>query len=123
MTTKEMAIQKVEKDIERKEKEIVEIQQEISILKKELEEYRNIPDSYYDTTLESCEDFPLSAMKCYHISKQIGISFCNGYYKEATINDLIHSSPKELLKTDGIGKASLKLIEEWMEKHGLHFIS
>ncbi len=123
MTTKEIAIQKVEKEIERKEKEVAEIQQEILTLKKKLEKYRNIPDSYYDTTLESCEDFPLSEMMCYLISEQIGTSFCNGYYKYATINDLIHSSPEKLLKIRGFGKARLKLIKEWMEKHGLDFIS
>ena len=94
----------------------------ISALKKKLEEYRNIPDSYYDTTLESCEDFPLSEMKCYLISEQIGTLFCNGY-KYATINDLIHSSPEELLKISGFGKSRLKLIKKWMEKHGLDFIS
>ena len=124
MTTKEMAIQNVEYEIEKKEQELeikkqelAELQEKISTLKKKLEEYRNISDSYCNTILISSEDFPLARHWLYDISKQITFD------KYATINDLIHSSPKELLKIRGLGKARLKLIEEWMEKHELHFIS
>ncbi len=119
MTSKEIAIQRLEYEIKLKEREVNQLQEEISLLKEKLEEYNNIPDSYYDTTLVSCDDFPLDVRWCYSIGHMLRIS----RYEDVTINDLIHSSPKQLLTINGIGKGKLKLIEEWMEKHGLQFIS
>ena len=120
MTSKEIAIREMEKEIQQKERELNQLQEELLGMKEKLEEYKNIPDSYYDTTLISCEDFPLGPMWCYKIGDILEIS---GYPLDVTINELIHSSPKQLLKVSGLGKGKLKLIEDWMEKHNLHFLS
>ncbi|MFR2570990.1 MAG: hypothetical protein ACLS90_04745 [Clostridia bacterium] len=120
MTSKEIAIREMEKEIQQKERELNQLQEELLGMKEKLEEYKNIPDSYYDTTLVSCEDFPLRHQWCYRIGKILGIS---EHPLNVTINELIHSSPKQLLKVSGLGKGKLGLIEDWMEKHDLHFLS
>ncbi len=122
MTSKEIAMQNIENELEQKKRQLNELQSEITFLENELEDYKNIPDSYFDTILESCDDFPLKSHWCYRISKEIGTFYVDSY-KYATINDLIHSSPESLLKVSGIGKEKLKMIEQWMEKHNLSFIS
>ncbi len=59
MTSKEIAIREMETEIQQKERKINQLQEELFSMKEKLEECKNIPDSYYDTTLVSCEDFPL----------------------------------------------------------------
>ena len=120
MTSKEIAIREMENKIQQKERELNQLQEELLSMKEKLEEYKKIPDSYYDTTLVSCEDFPLGHQWCYRIGKILKIS---EHPMNVTINELIHSSPKQLLKVSGLGKGKLKLIEDWMEKHNLHFLS
>ena len=89
-------------------------------MKETLVEDKNLPESYYDTTLVSCEDFPWGHHWCYKIGDILEIP---EYSENVTINELIHSSPKQLLKIKGLGKGKLRLIEDWMEKHDLHFLS
>lgn len=120
MTLKENAIREVETKIKQKEREINQLQEELLSLNKKLEDYKNIPDSYYDTMLKSCEDFPLGYQWCLRIG---GLLKTPGEKGDVTINELIHSSNKQLLELSGFGEGKLKLLEEWMEKHGLHFIS
>lgn len=120
MTSKEIAIRELETEIKQKERELNQLQEELLGMKEKLEEYKNIPDSYYDTTLVSCEDFPLKPHWCYRIGEILEIS---EHPMNVTINELIHSSPKQLLKVSGLGKGKLKLIEDWMEKYNLHFLS
>ena len=120
MTSKEIAIREMETEIKQKERELNQLQEELVGMKEKLEEYKNIPDSYYDTTLVSCEDFPLKPHWCYRIGEILEIS---EHPMNVTINELIHSSPKQLLKVSGLGKGKLKLIEDWMEKYNLHFLS
>lgn len=120
MTSKEIAIREMEKEIQQKERKLNQLQEELLGMKEKLAEYKNIPDSYYDTTLVSCDDFPLEPRWCYKIGDILEIP---EYSENVTINELIHSSPKQLLKIKGLGKGKLKLIEDWMEKHDLHFLS
>lgn len=118
MSARDIAIQKVKDEMAQKEQKINEIQEELLRLKEKLEEYNNIPDSYYDITLGSCEDFPLKIghLDYYYFCCAIGC-------KNPTIGDLIHSSPERLHEIRGVGTIKRKLIEEWMEKHELHFLS
>ncbi len=122
MTSKELQLQQLNMELSKKERELEEIQKEVSLLKAKIEETQNIPDSYFDQTLESCEDFPLHRAWAYKIGDIIGTVRYNNVQR-ATVNDLIHSSPEKILKVDGIGKAKLKLIMDWMETHDLHFLS
>ena len=57
MTSKEIAIREMENKIQQKERELNQLQEELLSMKEKLEEYKKIPDSYYDTTLVSCRTF------------------------------------------------------------------
>ena len=120
MTPKEIAIRKMEEEIQQKERRINQLQEELLGMRKKLEEYKNIPNAYYDTTLASCEDFPLAQHWCYSIGEKLkfGENFWN-----VTISDLLYSSTEELLNVRGLGERRVKMIEDWMEKHNIHFIS
>lgn len=124
MTLREETIRDLTEEINRKKRYVNEIQEEISALERKLDKYNTVPDAYYATPLSQFEDFPFDWIWChYDLAKVIGSIGDDGELNDPTINDLIHSSPEELLKVRYCGKVRLKKIEDWMAKHNLRFIS
>ncbi len=121
MTSKELAIQEMKTELSKKKRQLSVLQSEISSLENSLEYFYNISDSFYDSLIEDCKDFPLHPSLCNRISLKIGTLYIRGN-PHATLHDLIHSSPEDLLKIKGIGEKKLKMIEKWMEQHDLQFI-
>ena len=97
----------------RKEQEIKRLEREIEILTQKLEELKSQPEISENSELSSIEDFPLLKGAPAKAFQYKGI---------ITIEDLIYSKPSEILALRGMGIGSLKVLEEWMAKHGLKFL-
>ena len=100
MTTKEQAIIKTKRDIE--------------ILQKKLKMLEALPEFYEERELIDIEDFPLkkSSASLYYLN-------CRKIF---TLGDLLHSTPEIILSIPWGGKATLRKINEWMDKYDLMFI-
>ena len=97
----------------KKEKEIEEIKREIERLQEKLKKLEALPEFDEDERLLDIKDFPFFGL-------HINLLMYRG--KIFTVNDLLHSSPEEILNINGIGKSYLNKITEWMNKHGLMFV-
>lgn len=98
----------------RKEKAIQETKREIERLQKKLDNLEKLPEFYEERELADIEDFPI---------KKSSVYFMYLYSKGiSTLGDLLHSKPETILSIPYGGKATLRKINEWLQKHNLLFI-
>lgn len=99
-----------------KEKEIKSLQSQVNKLNERIEKLKNLKDEEIDIELDllTIPDFPFRNSMVWQMLCQR----CEIY----TVYDLIHASPKNMLRTSGFGKARLKILEDWMSKYNLTFI-
>lgn len=96
----------------KREREIQETKRKIEELKERLKKLEELPEFCEDEKLSEIEDFPINGVHGIYLYQR-GIR---------TISDLVYSSPETILSIPSCGKATLRKINEWMQKHKLYFI-
>lgn len=109
MTTKK---KKKEKELQNLEKEILETKQQLEVLERK---FKNLQEIKMDINIKLVDVLDFTKFSWGHYLKTRTLS-------NWTVWTLINSSHEELIKVTGIGPATAKLLEEWMDENDLKFL-
>ena len=121
---KNLEIETLTRQLKEKQEELDTLKKEIEQLENKLTSYQGVPAEYYTTCVLNFRDFPINGRALYQLYELAEKK--SGLYKSAwslNVADIALLKDEEILKLKGFGPARLKLVKDWMKKHGFRFFS